>query len=347
MLGFCIVAPVGDAVVKMLGDSIPLGEMLIVRFGLQALVLIPLVYATRRIWRMRGRVLALTALRTGMHIFGIGAMFTALQYLPLADAVAIAFVMPFILLLLGKYFLNEEVGPRRLIACAIGFAGTLMVVQPSFVEVGWPALLPLVVAVNFSFFILVTRQIAKDTDPIGLQAVSGVMAVVVMVPLVLFGDMFDIAPLALVAPDSFEWSLLIATGVLGTVAHLLMTWSLRYAPSATLAPMQYLEIPIATLLGWMVFQDLPNTLASVGICVTIAAGLFIILVESRLARMQNQTPPDAPQQPVEIAPAPPLPALRADQPPYYRSAGFGIGQPVTFARAAVSLPAMPRRKRAA
>jgi hypothetical protein len=70
-------------------------------------------------------------------------MFASLRYLPLADAVAIAFVMPFIMLLLGWFYLGEEVGPRRFGACIVGFIGTLMVVQPSFAEVGWPALLPL------------------------------------------------------------------------------------------------------------------------------------------------------------------------------------------------------------
>ena len=70
-------------------------------------------------------------------------------------------------------------------------------------------------------------------------------------------------------------------GVIGTVAHLLMTWSLRYAPSATLAPMQYLEIPFATLLGWLVFGDLPNGLAAIGIAVTVAAGLYVIHRERR------------------------------------------------------------------
>ncbi len=158
MLGFCVVAPMGDAVAKLLGQSVPLGQLLFVRFAVQAIILIPLVWATRRAWRMQGRVLRLTIVRTILHIFGIGAMFTALQYLPLADAVAIAFVMPFIMLLLGKYVLGEEVGARRLIACAVGFIGTLMVVQPSFAEVGWPALLPVMVAVNFAFFMLVTRQ---------------------------------------------------------------------------------------------------------------------------------------------------------------------------------------------
>ena len=290
MLGFCIVAPMGDAVAKLLGASVPLGQLLFIRFAIQALVLIPLVWATGRMWRMRGRVLRLTLLRTLLHIFGIGAMFSALQYLPLADAVAIAFVMPFLMLLLGKFVLDEEVGARRLWACVVGFVGTLMVVQPSFVEVGWPALLPLLVAVNFSVFMLVTRQIAKETDPVGLQAVSGVMAVAIMGPLLLLTQSSGIFALTFKDPTGMEWFLLLAIGLLGTLAHLLMTWSLRYAPSATLAPMQYLEIPVATLIGLIIFSDFPNGLALVGICVTIAAGLYIVLRERAIARMEAQTP---------------------------------------------------------
>lgn len=290
MLGFCVVAPMGDAVAKLLGQSVPLGQLLLVRFAVQAVILIPLVWLGRRAWRMRGRVLHLTLFRTVLHIFGIGAMFTALQYLPLADAVAIAFVMPFLMLLLGKYVLGEEVGHRRFLACIVGFVGTLLVVQPSFAQVGWPALLPLVVAVNFSIFMLVTRQIAKDTDPIGLQAVSGVMAVLIMGPMLLLTQNTGIVPLALIQPTGNEWSLLIAIGVLGSLAHLLMTWSLRYAPSATLAPMQYLEIPVATVIGFLVFTDLPNGLASLGICITIGAGLYIVLRERSIARMEARTP---------------------------------------------------------
>jgi len=73
----------------------------------------------------------------------------------------------------------------------------------------------------------------------------------------------------------------------------LMTWSLRYAPAATLAPMQYLEIPVATLFGWLIFGQLPNTLASIGIAVTMAAGLYVILRERIAAQdlpITNPTP---------------------------------------------------------
>lgn len=292
MLGFCIVAPVGDAVAKLLGETVPLGQLILVRFAVQAILLIPLVLATKRTWRMTGMVLKLTFLRTLLHIAGIGMMFRALHYLPLADAVAIAFIMPFLMLLLGKYYLGEEVGRRRVIACLVGFVGTLFVVQPSFAEVGWPALLPMGVAVNFAVFMLVTRKIAKQTDPIGLQAVSGVMAVCIVGPVLFLTQSFDVPALSLIAPDTREMSLLFAIGALGTLAHLLMTWSLRYAPSATLAPMQYLEIPIATLIGFMVFKDLPNTLASIGIVITIGAGLYIVLRERATARaLANQPAP--------------------------------------------------------
>lgn len=284
MLGFCVVAPMGDAVAKLLGESVPLGQLVFVRFALQAVVLIPIVFMTNRIWRMRGRVLTLTALRTVLHIAGIACMVTALQYLPLADAVAIAFVMPFIMLLLGKYILDEEVGFRRLVACLVGFIGTLLVVQPSFAQVGWPALLPLGVAVIFSLFMLVTRQIAKETDPIGLQAVSGVMACVVMLPALVIGHRFEFAPLQVISPNSYEVFLLIGIGILGTIAHLLMTWSLKFAPAATLAPMQYLEIPVATFIGWLIFTELPNTTASIGIAIIMGAGLYIVARERVAAR---------------------------------------------------------------
>ncbi len=298
MLGFCIVAPIGDAVAKLLGASVPLGQLLLVRFAIQAAVLIPIVILTRRQWKMHGRVLRLTVFRTALHILGIGMMFSALKYLPLADAVAIAFVMPFIMLVLGRYVLNEVVGARRLIACIVGFLGTLLVVQPSFAQVGWPALLPIGVALNFSVFMLVTRQIAKDTDPIGLQAVSGFMATVVLLPVIFFAQNSDIAVLQMIAPSSHEIFLLASIGLLGTAAHLLMTWSLRYAPSATLAPMQYLEIPFATLLGWLIFADFPNGLAAIGITITLGAGLYTVLRERTIARMAAAVAPQ--QQPTQL-----------------------------------------------
>jgi len=295
MLGFCILAPLGDSIAKLLGERMSVGQLVTVRFAIQALILVPLVWMTGRGLFMSRRVFGLTALRTVLHILGIGGMFLSLRFLPLADAIAIAFVMPFIMLLLGWLVLKEHVGIHRLSACAVGFLGTLLVIQPNFASVGAPALLPLFVAVVFAFFMLVTRRIAKDCDPVTLQAMSGLLASAMLIPLLFAVSDHDLAGLQLTAVETRDLMLLVVLGVVGTCAHLLMTWSLRFAPSATLAPMQYLEIPVATLIGWMIFSDLPNGLAAIGIVITIGAGLYIIQRERMLAQ--------APAPPVTAPPA--------------------------------------------
>ena len=280
-----MLAPVGDALAKTLGQTMPLGILLFARYATQALLLAPVIFSTKRTFQMQPRIRQLAWLRTVLHIIGIGAMFTALQFLPLTDAVAIAFVMPFIMLMLGHYVLGEEIGIRRIAACTIGFIGTLLAIQPAFDDVGWPALLPFFVAVVFSLFMLVTRQIAKETDPISLQCVNRFMAVAIMLPVLLVFSNNGIPQLDLRVPAPNEWLMLVSIGIIGTLAHLSMTWSLRFAPSATLAPMQYLEIPFATFIGWLIFMELPNTFASIGITITISAGLYIVMRERSLSRI--------------------------------------------------------------
>ena len=185
MLAFCVIIPFSDALAKILGTEIPLLQLIETRFLAQAVLFLPLgLWLGVRLFPSR-RAAGLTLARTMLQIGGLGCMFTALRYLPLADAVAIAFVMPFIILILGHVFLGEEVGPRRIGACAVGFLGTLMVLQPSFVAVGWPALLPLAVALIFAVFTLITRVLTSQMTPLAMQGASALMALPLLVPLAL------------------------------------------------------------------------------------------------------------------------------------------------------------------
>ena len=288
MLAFCVLAPLGDSVAKLLGGTVALGLLVLVRFAVQAAILVPLVALGGGGFRLPKGLLGWTILRTLLHIAGIGMMFSALRYLPLADALAIAFVMPFIMLLLGHFFMGEEVGLQRMLACTVGFLGTLLVIQPNFAEVGAPALLPLGVAVIFALFMMATRRVARAVDPIKLQAISGIQACLMLIPALLVVPQLAGDIHLAFAPGNL-W-LLLALGLLGTLAHLFMTWSLRFAPASTLAPMQYLEIPFGTAIGWLIFSDLPNGLAAIGICITVGAGLYIILRERRLARLTAKAP---------------------------------------------------------
>ena len=295
VFAFCLMAPLGDALVKVVGMGAPLMVLLLSRFVFQAVSLAPVVLLSGREFPTDRRIFGLICLRSLFHILGIGMMFTALRLLPLADAIAIVFVFPFILLFLGRFVLGEEVGRDRIIACLLGFGGCLLVIKPSFAEVGIVALLPVAVAFAFSTFMLITRSIAKECDAISLQATSGGISTAMLLfvwLLVWLGAgqgaehaaPYDLT-IMLPASERIAW-LLLAIGALGTAGHLCMTIALRFAPSATLAPLQYVEIPIATFLGWLFFEELPDGLAALGIMITIGAGVFVVMSERQTLSTQ-------------------------------------------------------------
>ena len=293
MLSFCAVIPFADALMKLLTGSLPVVTILIVRYICQLIIMTPLMLRQRGgIAHMRN--LTATAWwclfwRSLMHILGIVGMYYGLKYMALADTTAICFIYPILMLIAGHVFMKEQVGPHRIAAALVGFIGTLMVVQPNFLAVGANALWPVGVAGTFVIFMLVTRTMSREIDPISIQVGSGVMALLMLLVPVLLLDAETFPLFSPVWPTMESWPLLIGAGVIGSVGHLLMTMAVRYTPSATLAPMQYVEIPFATLIGWMVFSDLPNQLAGVGIAVTIAAGLYMIYREQRAQRLSEQT----------------------------------------------------------
>ena len=275
MIGFCVLAPASDALVKILGDGIPLLQVLIARFMAQLLLLRRNLWTSRHYTWMRADRIGLVILRSVLHLVAIAFLFLSLRFLPLADAIAIAYVLPFLILAVG-WFTGDRTSPLTLGLCLLGFVGTLMVVQPSFTDVGWPALLPIVVAVLFTGFMFITRKISKYIEPIDLQAANGVCAMVILLPIALVGKSLEIPMLMMVPVSNVELLYLIGLGVLGTLAHLMMTWALRFASAPTVAPVQYLEIPFAALYGWLIFKDLPNGLSAIGIVVTITAGLLVL-----------------------------------------------------------------------
>lgn len=275
MMGFCILAPASDAFAKILGDGIPVLQVVIARFMVQLLLIRRSLWTRRQDTWMRGDRVGLVILRSALLLLAVTFLFLSLRYLPLADAIAIAYVMPFLVLGVG-WLTGDRASPLALGLCLLGFVGTLMVVQPSFSEIGWPALLPITVAIFFTGFMFITRKISKYIDPIDLQAANGICAMAILLPIAIFGQAMEIPILTIVSVSNIELLYLFGVGILGTLAHLMMTWALRFASAPTVAPIQYLEIPFATLYGWLIFKDFPNGLAALGIVITITAGLLVL-----------------------------------------------------------------------
>ncbi|MEO1239234.1 MAG: DMT family transporter [Pseudomonadota bacterium] len=282
MVGFCLTIPFSDAFAKLAGASLPLAVLILARMLAQGAAMSVLARAQGVGLRLTRRAFWLTVIRSALNLVGLAAIFGSFRFLPLADAIAIAYVMPFILFFLGHYFMGEVVGWRRVVAALFGFLGTVLVIQPSFAEVGLAALLPVVGAVAFAVFILVTRVLAQEASATALQAVSGWVSVVMMVPLMGLGTVAGIYDLTLQWPAGEGWLYLAGIGFFGTLAHLLMVQSLANAPSSTVAPIQYLEIPMAALVSWWIFQEFPNGLALWGIGIILCSGLYILWRERQV-----------------------------------------------------------------
>lgn len=284
MLGFCITAPLLDVAAKLASDTVPVGQITAARFIVQCALMAPFVWIMELSLRVaRGQWLALLA-RAALLFVATFCFIAAIRVMPLADALAIVFVAPFIVLLVGKFYLGEEVGPRRVGAAIVGFVGVLFVIQPSFAAFGGVALFPLGTAVGFAFYILVTRGLSRRVHPVTMQFYTGLIASLLCLPVLMLAQGTESELLDLVWPEGIDWLWLFGVGFFATLSHMMMTYALSLAPSATLAPLQYLELPVATFLGYLVFDDFPNALTLTGIIIIIGAGLYMIHRERVTAR---------------------------------------------------------------
>jgi len=284
MLGFCVTAPLLDVAAKLASDTVPVGQITAARFIVQCALMAPFVWIMRlslRVPREHWPALLLRALFLFVSTF---CFIAAIRVMPLADALAIVFVAPFIVLLVGKFYLGEDVGPRRVGAALVGFVGVLFVIQPSFAAFGTVALFPLGTAVGFAFYILVTRGLSRRVHPVTLQFHTGLIASLLCLPVMILAQGTGAELLDPVWPQGIAWFWLFGVGFFATVSHMMMTYALSLAPSATLAPLQYLELPVATLLGYLVFGDFPNALTLTGIAIIIGSGLYMIHRERVTAR---------------------------------------------------------------
>jgi drug/metabolite transporter (DMT)-like permease len=290
MVGFSLIAPAMDASAKLIGDALAVGQIVAARFGVQAAILLPLALLLGWLHRPGAREAVLHLVRGGLILLATACFFQALRFMPIADAIAIFFVEPFILTLLGGVLLGEPIGPRRYAACGVGFIGALFVIQPSFSEVGPAALLPLVTAVCFAFYMILTRRMAASMHPISMQAYTGLAALILIAPILWVFDGSDVAALDPSWPARRELWLLAAVGLIATASHVCISFALKLAPASVLAPVQYLEIVGATLLGYLIFGDLPDALTFFGIALIVSAGLYVFFRERRLERRPMPAP---------------------------------------------------------
>ena len=261
-----------DATIKWLTADYPVPQVVALRswFGLPILIMLAL------------REGGLPALKTQRPMVHIGryllvlllslSFFWVLSMMKLVDAIAIAFAAPIIITALSVPLLKEAVGPRRWVAIAIGFCGVLIMLRPGMGVFQWASIAALGSAVVYALLMITTRAFKSTESTASLMLYPQLgMSLTGIVMVNYFW----------VTPTPLDLLLFALAGFFGSIGVMCLTHAFRMAPAAAIAPFEYTALVWATLLGYLVWGELPDKFTLVGALVVIASGLYIIYRETR------------------------------------------------------------------
>jgi drug/metabolite transporter (DMT)-like permease len=241
---------------------------------------------------LRGEVARLKTKRLRNHagravtgMIGMVCTFGAPIILHLAEATTLAFTTPLFAVVLSALLLKERIGPWRWLAVGLGFVGVLVIAQPGGSPL--PALgaaLGLGGGFMVALISIQIRDLARTEEPIAVVFWFSLISVPVYALL---------QPFFATAHSPTQWVLLISGGVLGCIAQLLLTASLRYGQVASVIVMDYTALIWSTLYGWLIWDDLPAAVTWLGAPLIIAAGTIIAWREHRLSKAAPPTAPFA------------------------------------------------------
>ena len=284
-----LLVPVLDVFAKLLGRTLDPIQVTFMRFVMQILLLTPFV-VWGRLWAIPKGTFGMQFARGVLLAIATACFFAALQHLPLAEAITIYFVQPLLLTALSALFLGEGIRLRRIIAIIIGLVGVIVILQPSLIMFGWPASLPLVTALAMACYVTLTRRLAGRVHPYQMQMMVGFSATATLGFALLVGPIFAIPWTNFVLPTSQQLLWVVYMGLAATIGHIFIVWAAGNAPASVLAPFQYLEIITATILGYLVFSEVPAASTILGSTIIIVSGIYLFHRERFAARTKPPVP---------------------------------------------------------
>jgi len=261
-----------DAAAKWLGTGYPISEVVFFRNFFSIPPIAILVWYGGGLASLRTNRLPAHALRAGLGLGAMFCFFTGLRYMPLAEAISIAFAAPLFVTALSVPILKEHVGPRRWAAVVVGFLGVLVITRPGGDALRIEALLILAAALSYALFLLVTRRLTRSESTSAIIFYTNGIALAVGAALLPFGWR---------TPTGEDLIIFVVMGLIGGCGSYLIAMAYRNAPAAVLAPFDYTTLLVGTALGWLIWRELPDTMVWLGATIVVACGLYIIRREAR------------------------------------------------------------------
>lgn len=263
--------------VKYAGQSgIALPEIMFWRQALSIPLLIGWLAMSGGLGQLRTDRIGTHARRGAIGMFGMLCNFGAAILLPLAISTTLTFTTPLFAVILSALFLRDHVGPWRWTAVAVGFAGVLVIAQPTHAPI---SLLGTAAGLGAGFVVAIVsfqiRDLGRTESPASIVFYFALCGTLMTAPFL---------PFTMTAHSGAQWLILIGIGTIGTLGQLLLTAALRHGAVASVIVMDYTALIWATLYGWLVWEQLPTLATWLGAPAIVAAGLIVAWRERRLAR---------------------------------------------------------------
>ncbi len=225
---------------------------------------------------LRTRHPVLQIVRGGLAATSATLFIFAVSFVPLADAVAVSFIAPFIVTVLGALVLREPVGMRRWSAVTIGFVGAMIIIRPGLGVIHPAVMIVAVAATLFALRQILSRMLAstdRTATTVAYTALVGSALLTIPLPFVWKWP-----------TTTLEVVLLISIGVLAAFAELLVIKALEVAQAVVVAPVQYSLLIWSTMYGYLVFNQLPDLWTSTGALIIVATGIYTLHRERLVGR---------------------------------------------------------------
>ena len=262
------ILPFMDTIAKYLSSELSFFQITWARYFFTVLFTLPFMFFFFRknlTWSTQPKL----QIFRGLTLLSANILFFySISIISMAKALTLAFVAPLITTALSPIFLGEKVGVRRWSAVIIGFVGSLIVIQPGFIEFNLASISALGTGFFYGIYLVITRKLHSSDSPLLTLLLTGVVGAVL-------ASFF--VPVVWINPTFNQWSLLALMGIFACLGHLFLILSLKYADASKLAPFGYFEIVTNVILGYYFFGDFPHYWTWVGLSVIICSGIYISL----------------------------------------------------------------------
>jgi drug/metabolite transporter (DMT)-like permease len=277
-----------DATSKYLSSTLPSIEIAWIRFLVFALIMVPAMLPGTPLYALQSRRPGLQLMRAMALLASSLFFISGLRFLPIAEASATSFVSPLFVTALSIFFLGESVGLRRWVATAVGLIGVLIILRPGSSAFHPAAFFPIVSAFAWACTLIMTRMMSGRERGMTTMTWSSIAGLCILSALV---------QLVWVAPSWHDILFGILIGVASTAGQWIVVLAFRYADASVLAPFSYTQLLWVSMLGFLIFGEVPDVWTVSGAAIIVASGLYTAHREhirrSQLLALQVEPAPSA------------------------------------------------------